>query len=137
MTSINSIQITDGNLQIAKIVRNGKWPENLFFHTDEKEFLQVATWNYNKGKHLAAHLHKKCKRTTNRINELLFIRKGKLRAYFYSLKGKLLNFYDLRRNDIVIIYSGGHAYDIMAKGTQVLEVKNGPFMGLKKEKKLL
>jgi hypothetical protein len=31
--------------------------------------------------------------------------------------------------DILILLQGGHGYEILEDGTQVLEVKNGPYIG--------
>lgn len=129
--------IKDGNLVIAVIYKDSCWPQGLKFHSEEKDFLQVATWNYEKGKHLKAHGHKICKRTFERTNELLYIKSGQIKAYFYSEDDKLIVECKLSEGDIVVIYAGGHAYDILEDSTQVLEVKNGPYPGIEKDKKMI
>ncbi|MCK4781674.1 hypothetical protein KAS79_01970 [Candidatus Parcubacteria bacterium] len=134
---MNQELIKDGDLLIAKIIKNQEWPKNLQFYSEDKDFLQVATWNYNTGKHLKAHGHKICQRISNRTNEILFIKSGRVKAYFYSEEDELITEKELNKGDIAIIYAGGHAYDILENKTQVLEIKNGPYLGLEKDKKII
>jgi len=129
--------IKDGQLLIAKIIRDQEWPEGLQFYSKESDFLQVATWNYASGKHLKAHGHKIFRRISNRVCELLFIKSGKIRAYFYNQRDELISKKILNAGDIVIICAGGHAYDILEDKSQILEVKNGPYPGLKNDKKII
>jgi len=37
--------------------------------------------------------------------------------------------------DVVILLRGGHGYDIIEDGTQVLEVKNGPYLGAEADRR--
>lgn len=129
-------EIKDGEILIAKIIKAEEWEENLKFYTDDKDFLQVATWNYNKGKHLKAHGHNICKRVSDKTNELIFIKSGKIKSTLFSENGVVLETVILEQGDILISYNGGHAYDILDENTQVLEVKNGPYPGLEKDKKV-
>ena len=129
--------IQDGTLMIAKIIKSGDWPENLQFYSKDEDFLQVATWNYDTGKHLKAHGHKICERVSNRTNEVLFVKNGKIKSYFYNEEDQLIDEKEIMSGDIVIIYAGGHAYDILEDKTQVLEIKNGPYPGLEADKKCI
>ncbi len=129
--------IKDREIIVAKIIKNKNWPENLQFYTDDVDFLQVATWNYNSGKHLKAHGHKICKRTSDRTNEVLFIKSGKIKAFFYNEGDTVIKEEELEAGDIAIIYAGGHAYDVLEDDTQVLEIKNGPYPGLEADKKII
>ncbi len=129
--------IEDRGVIIAKVIKNHEWPKNLKFYSTEDDFLQVATWNYNSGKHLKAHGHKICERVSNRTNELLFIKQGKLKIYFYNGRNKLIAEVVIKTGDMVVVYAGGHAYDILEDYTQVLEVKNGPYPGLELDKKVI
>ncbi|MDD5043629.1 MAG: hypothetical protein PHD51_03085 [Patescibacteria group bacterium] len=130
-------EIKEGDLLIAKIIRDQGWPDNLQFYSNDSDFLQVATWNYGAGKHLKAHAHKICERTSDRTNEVLFIKQGKIKGIFYGENDKLISEKELSAGDIVIIYAGGHAYDILEDKTQVLEIKNGPYPGLELDKKII
>ena len=39
--------------------------------------------------------------------------------------------------DILILLTGGHGYEILTEGTQVLEVKNGPYVGAEADRRRL
>ena len=130
-------EIKDGDTLIAKIIKENDWAENLKFYTDDKDFVQVSTWNYNSGKHLKAHGHKIYERVTNKTNEVIFVKSGKLNVTLFSEKDEVLETVTLGKGDILISYNGGHAYDILDDNTQVLEVKNGPYPGLEKDKKII
>ena len=129
--------IKDGKIVIAKIYKNSDWPENLNFYTTDNDFVQVSTWNYNQGKHLKAHSHKIAERKANQTQEVIFVKSGKMRVYLYSEKDKLIYKGLMTQGDLTIIFTGGHAYDILADKTQILEVKNGPYLGLEKDKKVI
>jgi len=129
--------IEKNGVLIAKIIRDRDWPEGIQFYSDETEFLQVATWNYNKEKHLKAHGHRIAPRSSDRTNEVLFVKKGEIEAIFYDEQDNVCAKSVIKSGDIVIILAGGHAYNILAEGTQVLEVKNGPYQGLEKDKKVI
>lgn len=134
---MNEEIIEDNGIIYAKIYRDSLWPENLNFYTQDKDFVQVSTWNYNKGKHLKAHKHKIAERISNKTQEVIFIKSGSLNAYFYSEDNKLICNKVIKTGDFVIIFSGGHAYDILENNTQVFEVKNGPYLGLDIDKQLI
>jgi len=129
--------ISCGSVTIAKILRKGEWPDGLTFYTDDKDFVQVSTWNYSKGKHLKAHSHKICPRSLDRTQEVVMVKSGAMKARFYTDNGELVKEDTLNEGDIAIIYSGGHAYDIIKDKTLIFEVKNGPYPGLEKDKNLL
>lgn len=121
----------------AKIYRDSLWPENLNFYTQDKDFVQVSTWNYDKGKHLKAHKHKIAERISNKTQEVIFIKSGSLNATFYSEDNNLICNKIIKTGDFVIIFTGGHSYDILEDNTQVFEVKNGPYPGLDIDKELI
>lgn len=121
----------------ARIYRNSLWPDNLNFYTQDKDFVQVSTWNYNNGKHLKAHKHKIAERVSDRTQEVIFVKSGKMNASFYSENNKLICNKIISAGDFVIIFSGGHAYDILEDKTQIFEIKNGPYLGIDIDKELI
>ena len=68
-------------------------------------------------------------RTVNITQETLYIRRGRIKARIYNLKLELVAEWEAGEGDIMILMQGGHGYDILEDGTQVLEVKNGPYVG--------
>lgn len=129
--------VKDGKNLIAKIYRNGDWPEGLNFYTDDSDFIQASTWNYEKGRHLKVHGHNIIERKSNQTQETVYLKSGKMKIYLYSEKDKLVYEGIMLSGDFAIIFRGGHGYDIVENNTQVLEIKNGPYLGLEVDKKVI
>jgi len=129
--------IKDGRVLLALVLRKDSFPKGLNFYSDDSQPLQVATWRYEKGKVLKAHAHKKARRVNLYVQELVFVKSGKLRADIYNEKHKKMRSLLLKTGDILITLAGGHGYKVLEEGTEVLEVKNGPYIGLEKDKLLI
>lgn len=129
--------IQDKDKILAIILRNGDFPEGLNFHTKDGDFLQVATWNYPEGKKSSAHGHKIAERMSNQTQEAVYVKGGRVKAEFYGEDDKFLKEVILCAGDLAIIFAGGHAFESLENGTQVLEIKNGPYLGLEKDKKVI
>lgn len=127
--------IKDGDQVLALILRNGDFSEGLHFHTKDEDFVQVATWNYNKGKRSSAHSHNIVERIANRTQEVIYIKKGKIKLDVYTEDDKLCQEVILGTGDLVIIFAGGHGMEVLEDNTQAIEIKNGPYLGLEKDKR--
>lgn len=122
-------EFTLNGIIVARLIPSDQWKEGLSFFSIDKEYIQVGTWNYPKGKELLPHIHNQVVRSIDRTQEVLFVKKGSIRATIYSLKGKIIGNCIVKEGDILILLSCGHGYKILENGTQVLEVKNGPYKG--------
>ena len=129
--------IKDGDLTLAIIIRNGDFKEGLNFFSQDEDFVQVGTWNYNQGKVLNAHNHLVFDRQVNRTQEVVIIKSGKLKADFYNEEDQVVKTLELSAGDVFICLNGGHGYEVLADNTQVMEVKNGPYLGVEKDKRLI
>ena len=116
------------------IFRDSDWSEGLHFITPDSWFIQVGTWQYEQGKKLDAHMHKLYERITNKTHEVVYVRKGSLRVDIFDLKKSKVRDVVLNEGDMAIFADGGHSYEILENDTQVLEVKNGPFISVNKDK---
>lgn len=128
-------KIKYGDSILAIIIRAEDWEKGLNFVSQEKNYLQVGFWGYDKGQKLKAHIHLKALRQINRTQEAIFIKRGKLRADIFTEKEKFFKSVELKEGDTAIFLSGGHGYEILEDDTQVLEMKNGPYPGPEKDKK--
>ena len=63
-------------------------------------------------------------------SEFLIIFKGKIKVLFYNKKKLLVKSKILNSKDMILIISGAHGFEIL-KNTEMLEVKQGPFVGEK------
>lgn len=122
-------EIKKNNIILARYIPSSSWNTGLSFFSKDKEYIQVGAWKYGKGKELLAHIHNRVERKIERTQEVLFIIKGKIQANIYDLKGKLVTRLKVFENDILILLHCGHGYKILEDDTQVLEIKNGPYLG--------
>ena len=123
-------EIKQGDLVLARYIpASAAWSGGLSFFSPDGDFIQVGSWGYDAGKELKAHIHNEVKREVLWTQEVLYVRKGKLRARVYDTKENLVKALEVSSGDIIILLRGGHGYDILEDGTQVLEVKNGPYVG--------
>lgn len=124
------MNISAGGAIIAKYFRaNELRNPGLSFYSDDQEGVQVGVWNYNLGKILTPHIHNSIEKLSHRTSEVLYIISGSIHADIYDDEGNSLSEIELKAGDILICLMGGHGYRILEQGTQVLEVKNGPYFG--------
>lgn len=122
---------------LAIVQRANEWEEGLNFLTEDIEPIQVGTWFYEAGRKLKAHYHKVNPREGRITQEVTFVKKGVLGVKIYTESHKLHDVLTLREGDFAIFLAGGHGYEILEEGTQVLEVKNGPFTSVQQDKELI
>ena len=105
------------------------------FRTQNKDLLQIGFLKHNTNHKIKSHIHKKKTRKLDYCTEVLVIRKGKVKVFFYDEKGKDINKSKiLEKNDIIVLFKGGHGFKIIKK-CEILEIKQGPYL-LDKDKKL-
>jgi len=132
---MNTEKIIHNNLLLAVIARDEDWQEGLNFISSDVDFVQVGFWYYKKGKRLLSHMHLEAKREVLKTQEVIFVKKGSLKADIFTQEGKLYKSIELKKGDTGIFLNGGHGYEILEEGTQVLEVKNGPYVGPEQDRK--
>lgn len=123
----------DGQL-LAIVCRDEDWQRGLTFPTPGHLFIQAGCWWYPAGKDLAAHYHKENVRTASRTQELTYIKKGRMKVSLYNEHHEHVRDVILETGDFAVMIGGGHGYQILDDDTQVLEVKNGPFIDVETDK---
>jgi hypothetical protein len=124
------IEIKEGDLVLARhIPASAAWKDGLNFFSQDEDYIQVGLWGYGAGKELKAHIHNEVKREVHWTQEVLFVRSGKLRANIFDTSENKVAELEVNAGDVIILLRGGHGYDIVEDGTQVLEIKNGPYVG--------
>jgi hypothetical protein len=124
------VEIKEGEIVLARhIPASAAWNEGLSFFSQDNEYIQVGVWGYSAGKELKAHIHNEVPREVLWTQEVIFVRTGKIRANIYDTSETKVAELIVGAGDIIILLRGGHGYDIIEDGTQVLEVKNGPYVG--------
>ena len=103
--------------------------DGLSFFSQDNEFIQVGSWNYNKDKVLLKHIHNEVERKVFRTQEVLYIVSGKIEAEIYDLNEKFIEKIEVSEGEILILLNSGHGYKILEDNTKVIEIKNGPYLG--------
>ena len=107
--------------------------EGLDFLTDDDSFVQVGTWNYEKGKILDAHYHNTFERKSYITQEVVLVLEGLIICNLYTTYGEIIASEEIRKNQLIIQFQGIHEYEII-DNSKVLEIKNGPYFGPDKDR---
>ena len=129
------MKIFKNNDQIISIVyRDKDWVEGLNFITPNELFIQVGSWWYEKGKKLASHVHNDFPREALRTQEMTYVKQGSMRVLLYDENKDYLEDFIINEGDLAVFAYGGHGYEILEDGTQIIEAKNGPFVDVDTDK---
>ncbi len=113
---------------LAMIIRNDYNCEGVDFITPDEYSQQVAYMHHPTGKIIDAHVHNLVHRNVVLTQEVLFIKKGKLRVDFYDDYEDYLESAILEAGDVILLVSGGHGFTVLEE-TEMIEVKQGPYTG--------
>ena len=131
-------EIKEGGLVLARhIPEENAWSEGLRFFSLDEDYEQVGTWGYNQGKVLLAHTHNEVTRAVLWTQEVLYVRKGKIKAHIFDTQDQPVAELEIKSGDLLVLLRGGHGYEILENGTQVLEIKNGPYVGADADRRRL
>lgn len=125
---IECIKEENQNL-LAIIVRYNYKQEGLKFFTNEKNTQQIGCVGHKKGVVCQAHIHNRIRREVFYTSETLIIKEGKVRADIYDNNKKYIESKLLEKGDVVLFIDGGHGFKFL-EDTQMVEVKQGPYLGL-------
>jgi hypothetical protein len=133
----NHRKIIDDGEEYALVIDGNHLPQGLMFYTENEKFVQVASWNYKKGHSTKPHSHNIVERMSNITQEFVYVKHGSIKATLYNDKEKIIAVETLKQGNCILIFKGGHKYDILEDNTEVFEIKNGPYAGIEKDKKAM
>jgi hypothetical protein len=84
--------------------------------------------NHPKGKSIQRHYHNPVKREVHYTQEVLVIKRGKIKVDFYDKELNYLESRILAQGDIILLSDGGHGFEVL-EDLEMFEVKQGPFAG--------
>jgi hypothetical protein len=113
------------NKIIAMILRKNYKNKGIKFFTPTSFSQQVAQMTHPKNKIIFCHYHNDIKRKTINTQEVLIIKKGKIKVFLFD-KRKYLCGKILSDGDLILLASGGHGFKILKK-TTFIEIKQGPY----------
>jgi hypothetical protein len=127
-------RICHDGMDLALILRHTSQREGIEFFTSQDATFQLGYMNRPTGHVIEPHLHKPVKREIVYTQEVLFVRKGRLRADFYDESERYVQSAILETGDVVLLVRGGHGFEIL-EASEIIEVKQGPFVGDRDKKR--
>ena len=121
-------KITHKNKILALIIRAQFKKNGIEFFTPDDFSQQLAYMNHPAGKTIEPHIHNQIVREVNYTQEVLFIKKGKLRVDFYDANRSYLESQILSDGDVILLASDGHGFEVLEE-VEMIEVKQGPYSG--------
>jgi len=104
-------------------------PSRTDFVTPDTFTQQLGYIVYPAGGRVVPHRHRPSRRTIEGTSEVLVVRKGRCWADFYRDDNSLLCSRELGPGDVLVLVSGGHGFR-MTEDTVLLEIKQGPYLGM-------
>jgi len=126
MTEIEEVKY-EGEL-FALIVRSSFKKPGISFFTSGEWSQQLAYMNHPAGKIIEPHVHNPVKREVHYTQEVLFLKKGKLRVDFYLENQEYIESKVLEEGDVILLMTGGHGFEVLEE-IEMIEVKQGPYAG--------
>lgn len=120
--------------QIFGYIIKYKKKKGVNFLTPKNLSHQVGFISHKKKHIIKPHKHYKNIRRIEYTSEVLIILKGKLRVDFYTKTEKYLFSKIIKKNDIIILNTGGHGFKVL-EPIEMIEVKQGPY-NIKSDKKV-
>lgn len=126
--------ITWKDKKLAYIIRADIPIEKTTFLTPPEFKQQVGFIVYPADGEVARHTHLPLERHLIGTSEVLIVRKGRCQVDIYNDDRKLVATRELRKGDLLLMISGGHGFR-MLEDTIFLEIKQGPYIGLKEKER--
>ena len=116
---------------VAKVFRyNKKKFKGIKFFTPSSLGMQVGSMNHSKNHIIKPHFHINRKKIVKEMSELLIIFSGQLKVFFYKKNRLRAKSVIINKKDMILLISGGHGFKVLKK-LEMLEIKQGPFVGEK------
>lgn len=112
----------------AIIVRQTYNQPGVNFITSDDLSQQLAYISHSEGKVIEPHIHNPVPREVKNTQEILFIKKGKLRVDFYTEDREYFESTILVGGDVILLIQGGHGFEVLEE-IEMFEVKQGPYAG--------
>lgn len=120
----------------ALVLRSAYNTEGISFITRPDDSLQLGVLIHKSGFRVKPHIHLDSPRTIEKVQEVLHVIKGKVRAMFFEQKDVEVASTILNSGDTIILLTGAHGFDIQ-EDSKIIEIKQGPYRGIDQDKKHL
>ena len=121
--------ITSDDKPLAYFVSHDAKAQETSFLTPDHLPLQLGFVVYPKGGEIPRHRHRPLERRIEGTNEFLLVRSGRCEIDIYDENNTVVATRELGQGDVVLLVGGGHGLR-MLEDCVLLEVKQGPYMGI-------
>ena len=108
--------------------------EGTKWYGSDREAVQASRMCYNKHKTFRAHKHLLRPRLNNYTQECFLVHQGSIQVDIYSTDRESLGKLIAKAGDIVLLYRGYHALEVLEDNSVFFEIKNGPFTTVEEDK---
>jgi hypothetical protein len=122
------IKIIHNNQLLALIIPHDFTKDGIEFFTPDDFSQQLAYMKHPAGKKIQPHVHNVVMREVHFTQEVLLLKRGKLRVDFFDDVKNYIESYILQAGDVILLSSGGHGFEVLEE-IEMFEVKKGPFVG--------
>lgn len=113
---------------LAIIIKQNFSEPGIHFFTPDDFSQQLAYMNHPAGKVIDPHVHNPVQREVFFTQEVLFLKKGRLRVDFYDQQRTYITSRILEAGDVILLAAGGHGFEALEE-IEMIEVKQGPYAG--------
>jgi mannose-6-phosphate isomerase-like protein (cupin superfamily) len=121
-------KITHNGTLLAVIVDHRFRESGIHFFTPDDLSQQLAFMRHPAGKIIDPHIHNPVPREVRYTQEVLLLRKGRLKVNFYDENRCYLESRILEAGDVILLAEGGHGFEVLEE-IEMIEVKQGPYAG--------
>ena len=126
---LNMIQTIQHQGQLLALILSHRFREpGIHFFTPDDLSQQLAYMRHPVGKVIPPHVHNPVAREVSFTQEVLFIKRGRLRVDFYDAAQQYLESRILEAGDVILLATGGHGFEVLEE-IEMVEVKQGPYAG--------
>ncbi len=120
-------RITHNGKLFAIIIEADFAAPGVHFFTDHDLSQQLAYMSHPAGHIIDPHIHNASYRQIHRTQEVLILRKGRLRVDFYDDDQCYVESRILGPGDVILLVDGGHGFEVIEE-VEMIEVKQGPYL---------
>ncbi|MBG29609.1 MAG: hypothetical protein CMI31_06360 [Opitutae bacterium] len=121
-------EIHHGKTLLALLISGRFSKPGITFFTEGSLSQQLAFMQHPVGKTIVPHVHNTVQREVSSTQEVLMLRKGRLRVDFYGDDQNYLESHVMEAGDLILLIQGGHGFEALEE-IEMFEVKQGPYAG--------
>ena len=112
---------------LAIILRSAHSGEGIQFFTPPEYSQQLGYMKRPAGYRIQPHVHLQVERKSTLTQEVLFVKKGRVRVNFYDNVDTKIAEREIATGDVILLSEGGHGFEMLEE-TELIEVKQGPYL---------